>query len=305
MAALGVLLVSARRRGRPDAGQSFWGETTVPADSLGSRDTYWGPVSSHPDSQAAYFGDRARPGWETAVMVPYWVVGIPFRVVYLRRGPDRHRDGQAGPVRCRGGVSRPAGTVGNLHHADGRHRRQRRVHAGGGNHATPFSGAGQPVLHEGINVHPASRRNRRRHPVPPGSGMDAPDRRRRGEGQPDPVLRPGFRFVQRKPLLLPATDVVGRLRAGPRPGRQDRARVQELLLAGRSPRTTVPDRPVARPGSPGRDSLRLSRRVERLDHAAGLRAQQRRPVGAARAAAASRTWASRSSPTATAAASST
>jgi hypothetical protein len=82
MAACGVLLVAAGGADAQTGGASFWGETAAPADSLGFRDTFWGPVSSHPDSQAAYFGDRARPGWETAVMVPYWVIGLPFRLVY-------------------------------------------------------------------------------------------------------------------------------------------------------------------------------------------------------------------------------
>lgn len=44
---------------------------------------HWGPAPARSDSTVAVFPDRARPAWETAVLVPYWVVGLPFRLAFL------------------------------------------------------------------------------------------------------------------------------------------------------------------------------------------------------------------------------
>jgi hypothetical protein len=41
----------------------------------------WGPLPAPSDSTTAVFADRPRPAWETVVMVPYWVLGIPFRII--------------------------------------------------------------------------------------------------------------------------------------------------------------------------------------------------------------------------------
>ena len=43
----------------------------------------WGPRPVAADSTTAIFFHRQRPAWETAVMVPYWVVGLPFRLAFL------------------------------------------------------------------------------------------------------------------------------------------------------------------------------------------------------------------------------
>ncbi len=62
----------------------FWGNTHAPSDTLGAlTSSLWGPVPARHDSISANFTNRSRPTWETAVMVPYWIVGIPFRIVYL------------------------------------------------------------------------------------------------------------------------------------------------------------------------------------------------------------------------------
>lgn len=39
----------------------------------------WGPIAAPADSNSARFADRPRPGWEKAALVPYHVVGLPFR----------------------------------------------------------------------------------------------------------------------------------------------------------------------------------------------------------------------------------
>ena len=44
--------------------------------------TYWGRMPARADSVSAVFVNRPRPGWETAVMVPYFVAGLPFRLLY-------------------------------------------------------------------------------------------------------------------------------------------------------------------------------------------------------------------------------
>lgn len=49
------------------------------ADS--TRQTYWGPVPARHDSVSTELKDLSRPGWEKAVMVPYHIIGVPFRIV--------------------------------------------------------------------------------------------------------------------------------------------------------------------------------------------------------------------------------
>lgn len=44
---------------------------------------HWGPAPARSDSTVAVFANRSRPAWETAVLVPYWVVGLPFRLAFL------------------------------------------------------------------------------------------------------------------------------------------------------------------------------------------------------------------------------
>ncbi len=58
----------------------------APGDTLraaGVRTWYWGPAPARSDSTVAVFHDRPRPAWETAVLVPYWVLGLPFRLAFL------------------------------------------------------------------------------------------------------------------------------------------------------------------------------------------------------------------------------
>ncbi len=68
----------------PDSTSSFWGHTTSPTDTLGAFDcNLWGPVPTRHDSVSSSYTNHSRPAWETAVMVPYWVIGVPFRIVYV------------------------------------------------------------------------------------------------------------------------------------------------------------------------------------------------------------------------------
>ncbi len=50
----------------------------VAVDSLGS---YWGARSVPSDSTTAHFRDQPRPGWEKAALVPYHLLGLPFRIL--------------------------------------------------------------------------------------------------------------------------------------------------------------------------------------------------------------------------------
>ncbi len=76
--------VAAPAQDLPDSTSSFWGHTPTTADTLGTFEgSLWGPVPARDDSVSARYTNYSRPAWETAVMVPYWVVGIPFRIVYL------------------------------------------------------------------------------------------------------------------------------------------------------------------------------------------------------------------------------
>lgn len=53
---------------------------SVPADgdTLGS---YWGQRPVRNDSTTAHFQDQPRPGWEKAALVPYYLLGLPFRIL--------------------------------------------------------------------------------------------------------------------------------------------------------------------------------------------------------------------------------
>jgi outer membrane protein assembly factor BamA len=80
----GVIAAEDKPRDPPPARRGFWGATQAPNDSLGAfAGCLWGPVPARDDSVSAGLRNRSRPGWETAVMVPYWIVGIPFRIVYF------------------------------------------------------------------------------------------------------------------------------------------------------------------------------------------------------------------------------
>jgi len=55
-----------------------------PPDSLlRERASYWGPMAPGLQPRAARLADRPRPAWQTVVLVPYWVIGIPFRLLDL------------------------------------------------------------------------------------------------------------------------------------------------------------------------------------------------------------------------------
>lgn len=54
--------------------------STVPASS-DTLSSYWGTSHARTDSTTAHFQDQPRPTWEKVAMVPYYIVGIPFRIV--------------------------------------------------------------------------------------------------------------------------------------------------------------------------------------------------------------------------------
>ncbi len=62
---------------------AFVGTVTGTLPETEVRDTRWGTLPAFSDSTSAVFVPRPRPAWETAVLVPYWIVGAPFRVAYL------------------------------------------------------------------------------------------------------------------------------------------------------------------------------------------------------------------------------
>jgi len=81
---VGTTVAQDEPRDPPPARRGFWGRAQAPSDTLGAfSGSLWGPVPARHDSVSADFGNRPRPAWETVVMVPYWIVGIPFRIVYL------------------------------------------------------------------------------------------------------------------------------------------------------------------------------------------------------------------------------
>jgi len=62
-----------------ESGRPFPPPAVTHQDTLAS----WGPLPAPSDSVRSLFEDPGRPGWETAVLVPYWIVGIPFRIAYF------------------------------------------------------------------------------------------------------------------------------------------------------------------------------------------------------------------------------
>lgn len=46
----------------------------------GSGNSYWGWIPAPADSVRTVFSNRGRPAWETVLLVPYWIVGIPLRL---------------------------------------------------------------------------------------------------------------------------------------------------------------------------------------------------------------------------------
>jgi len=51
------------------------------ADSLPVASSHWGELPARNDSTTAHFSDQRRSGWERAALVPYNILGIPFRIV--------------------------------------------------------------------------------------------------------------------------------------------------------------------------------------------------------------------------------
>lgn len=47
----------------------------------GSGNSYWGWIPAPGDSVRAVFSNRGRPAWETVLLVPYWIAGIPLRLL--------------------------------------------------------------------------------------------------------------------------------------------------------------------------------------------------------------------------------
>ena len=67
-----------------------WGQSSSPSrvgksapgeKVAAASQSRWGQIPARADSSAAKFADRPRPGWEKVAMVPYNIVGIPFRVL--------------------------------------------------------------------------------------------------------------------------------------------------------------------------------------------------------------------------------
>ena len=80
----GAARAQVQTREQSPARTGFWGRTQAPGDTLGAyTGSLWGPVPARHDSVSTSLAEPRRPAWETAVMVPYWIVGIPFRIVYL------------------------------------------------------------------------------------------------------------------------------------------------------------------------------------------------------------------------------
>ena len=61
----------------------FWGTRTAQIDTLSpDHEHYWGTIPARADSVTGTFTEASRPAWENAVLVPYWLVGVPFRAVW-------------------------------------------------------------------------------------------------------------------------------------------------------------------------------------------------------------------------------
>ena len=52
----------------------------------GSGDSYWGAIPPPADSVSAVFASGPRPVWETVLLVPYWIIGLPLRLVAVGVG---------------------------------------------------------------------------------------------------------------------------------------------------------------------------------------------------------------------------
>jgi hypothetical protein len=84
LACVGSAGAADETRQPPPGRRGFWGQALAASDTTGAFDqSLWGPVPARADSVTSLFTDRPRPAWETTVMVPYWVIGVPFRLVYL------------------------------------------------------------------------------------------------------------------------------------------------------------------------------------------------------------------------------
>ncbi len=81
---LGLSFGSGSALAQAPAERDFWGVRAVGPDTLAAdHEFYWGPIPARADSVTAEFREQPRPAWETAVMVPYWIVGVPFRIAFL------------------------------------------------------------------------------------------------------------------------------------------------------------------------------------------------------------------------------
>mgnify|MGYP001823281485 CR=1 FL=1 len=67
----------------PAVERPFPAPPATQADTLAGTTPAWGPLPAPADSVSALFDKQPRPAWETAVMVPYWLIGIPFRIGYF------------------------------------------------------------------------------------------------------------------------------------------------------------------------------------------------------------------------------
>ncbi len=66
------------------AGHDFWGTSAVRPDTLApDHEHYWGIIPARADSVSADFREQPRPTWENVALVPYWIIGVPFRAAYL------------------------------------------------------------------------------------------------------------------------------------------------------------------------------------------------------------------------------
>jgi len=51
------------------------------SDAGAMRQTYWGPVPARADSVTVPIDQPPRPWWETGLLVPYHIAGVPFRIL--------------------------------------------------------------------------------------------------------------------------------------------------------------------------------------------------------------------------------
>ena len=167
--------------------------------------------------------NRSRPGWETAVMVPYWIVGIPFRIVYF--GLDQAVIGmdKLGLFGAGGRVSRPEGSRRGLPHARHLHRGSRRVHPRAERDpAAIFWARTTCCSSRGSALHPQGRRPVRRDAVPSGQGLGIQVGGGREEKNLTRYYGLGPDSILRRPVLLPSAHLLGRVRAGKGRGQKDR-----------------------------------------------------------------------------------